>query len=67
MLVRLRELPRNEKQIAMPAHLINAAMNGQVSNRAAPPMLPAITSDCAIPHFLGEVLSVSGRVQEFCS
>ena len=28
MLVRLRELPRNEKQIAMPAHLINAAMNG---------------------------------------
>jgi hypothetical protein len=52
MLVRLRELPRNEKQIAMPAHLINAAMNGQVSNRAAPPMLPAITSECAIPHFL---------------
>ena len=52
MLVRLRELPRNEKQIAMPAHLINAAMNGQVSNRAAPPTLPAITSDCVIPHFL---------------
>ena len=52
MLVRLRELPRNEKQIAMPAHLINAAMNGQVCNRAAPPTLPAITSNCAIPHSL---------------
>ena len=67
MLVRLRELPRNEKQIAMPAHLINAAMNGQVSNRAAPPTLPAITSDCAIPHFLVRFFRYPAGFQEFYS
>ena len=65
MLVRLRELPRNEKQIAMPAHLINAAMNGQVSNRAAPPTLPAITSDCAIPHSLVEFFRYPAGFRNF--